>query len=301
MYASKRSHSSVGMTSSTNNIEYDVNGIQSGECQTIFSSTITEFVTPLQTGGQSQNLNSITGSLERGNKGANCEGEKEYKFKEHKCVKCGSEDLCIANDWCDECFEKPNIPKKFRDSKPKTQKQCIKCDSPAVVHAFCADWCDNCWNAPIGEQPATVRLSSGSIVHMAPTPAATKPKIKIIKAEERQMRAELEKMNKEIKEVKEENKKLREIIDECDVHIEKVNSRREKPKGQIKQMKEDMKLIWFTTCTPPEWHDGKFYDKSVEIMEKWISPADLQNLKKQREMYFNGHAQVPILRGVEFE
>lgn len=83
-------------------------------------------VSPLQTGGQSQSLNSVTDSLERGNKGANCEGKKEIKF---------------------------------RDSKPKTQKQCIKCDSPAVVHAFCADWCDNCWNAPIGEQPATVRLS----------------------------------------------------------------------------------------------------------------------------------------------
>jgi hypothetical protein len=268
MYASKRSHSSVGMTSSTNNIEYDVNGIQSGECQTIFSSTITDIVTPLQTGGQSQNLNSMTGSLERGNKGANCEGEKEYKFKEHKCVKCGSEDLCIANDWCDECFDKPNIPKKFRDSKPKTQKQCIKCDSPAVVHSFCADWCDKCWNAAANaEQPATVRLSSGSIVHCAPTPVATKIKIKIITAEERQMRAELEKMNKEIKEVK-----------------------------------EDMKLLWFTVCTPAEWHtDGMFYNKSVEIMEKWISPAELRNLKKQRDRYISGHAEVPIIQDVVFE
>ena len=38
-------------------------------------------VSPLQTGGQSQNLNSMTGSLERGNKGANCEGEKELSAK----------------------------------------------------------------------------------------------------------------------------------------------------------------------------------------------------------------------------
>lgn len=261
MYASKRSHSSVGMTSSTNNIEYDVNGIQSGECQTIFSSTITDIVTPLQTGGQSQNLNSMTGSLERGNKGANCEGEKEYKFKEHKCVKCGSDDLCIANDWCDECIEKPT----------------------------------------------TVRLSSGSIVHMASMPVATKPKIKIIKAEERQRRAELERMDKEIKtmdkkikETKEENKKLREMIEENKKHREMIDDAEENQilRGMIQ---EDMKLLWFTVCTPPEWHDGKFYDKSVEIMEKYLSFADLQNLKKQRDRYMSGHAEVPILKGVVFE
>ena len=212
-------------------------------------------VSPLQTGGQSQNLNSMTGSLERGNKGANCEGEKEYKFKEHKCVKCGSEDLCIANDWCDECFEKPT----------------------------------------------TVRLSSGSIVHMASMQVATKPKIKIIKAEERQRRAELERMDNEIKRMNEENKKLREMIEENKKHREMIDDAEE---NQIMcgMIQEDMKLLWFTVCTPPDWHDdGKFYDKSVEIMEKWISPADLRNLKKQKDMYMRGHAEVPILQDVVFE
>jgi hypothetical protein len=112
------------------------------------------------------------------------------------CDKCGCEGGCY-----DDCVyvyhspkpkkvfsapSKPNNPKKLRDSKPKTQKQCIKCDSPAVIHSFCADWCDKCWNAPIGEQPTTVRLSSGSIVHRAPTPVATKTKIKIIKKKQEQ-------------------------------------------------------------------------------------------------------------------
>ena len=100
------------------------------------------------------------------------------------------------------------------------------------------------------------------------------------------MRAELEKMNKEIKEVKEENKKLRETSI-CYIDDEMI---------------EDMKLLWFTVCTPAEWHtDGMFYNKANEIMEKWISPADLQNLKKQRDMYIRGHAQVPILQDVVFE
>lgn len=181
MYASKCSHSLVGMTSSTNNIEYDVNGIQSGECGIIFSSTITDIVSPLQTGGQSQNLNSMTGSLERGNKGAICEGKKEIKWstmnfgteEKSKCGICGTaepgywkngelmEDIVCnqcALTWKYDCDDNTyKRKKKFRDSKPKTQKQCIKCDSPAVFHAFCVDWCQQCYDAPIGEQPATFR------------------------------------------------------------------------------------------------------------------------------------------------
>lgn len=72
--ASKCPHSSVGMSSSTNNIEYNVNGIQSGVAQNHFQFHIADMVSPLQTGGQSQNLNSSADSLERGNKGAKCEG-----------------------------------------------------------------------------------------------------------------------------------------------------------------------------------------------------------------------------------
>lgn len=29
--------------------------------------------------------------------------------------------------------------------KQAAQKQCIKCDSSAVVHSFAADWCEQCW------------------------------------------------------------------------------------------------------------------------------------------------------------
>jgi len=69
---------------------------------------------------------------------------------------------------------KPNNPKKFRDSKPKTPQICFRCDNPATVHGYCVDWCNRCWTSPPVYTPYTPKP------RIAEAPCAPKPKLKKI-------------------------------------------------------------------------------------------------------------------------
>jgi len=92
------------MTSSNPNdkLEYGVNGNQSGLVQNRFQFHITEDqAAAIQTGGQSQNLNSLAVPSERGNKGAKCEGKK-IKIKIQKKEESSDEVKAIMKKYHEE-------------------------------------------------------------------------------------------------------------------------------------------------------------------------------------------------------
>lgn len=95
-----------------------------------------------------------------GNKGATVTEkiEKQIQEHKHKTQQIDAEiqriDVEIQRVQVENQVLRKEIKRRHRDTKPKTQEICIKCDSPAVVHRFCANWCEQCWNTPTSAQLA---------------------------------------------------------------------------------------------------------------------------------------------------